>query len=409
MSTLARSPASLRVVGLFAGIGGIERGLHLAGHRSVLLCELDPLARAILAANFPGVPIATDVRTLETLPEADLVTAGFPCQDLSQAGKTAGIHGGQTGVVGELFRLLERDSHGPRWLLLENVPFMLQLQQGRAMGYLTDRLERAGFRWAYRVIDARAFGLPQRRQRVLLLASRTDDPRQVLFADDGGELSGFEPVDSACGFYWTEGNTGLGWAVDAVPTLKGGSTIGIPSPPAIWLRHTSGEIVQPEIRDAERLQGFPIDWTEPAASVPGAKSGARWKLVGNAVSVPVARWFGECVNKPRAYDDSGDELIAPGAPWPKSAWGDRGERFAARRSLWPVASDYQHLSEFLAYPTKLLSARASCGFFIRAKASSLRFSSGFLEAVQVHAAKMLRAKKKGPRRTQPGLGREDRA
>jgi DNA (cytosine-5)-methyltransferase 1 len=131
--------------------------------------------------------------------------------------------------------------------------------------------------------------------------------------------------------------------------------------------------------------------------------------VGNAVSVPVARWVGECINQPRAYDDSKDEPLLAGAPWPKSAWGDRGERFAANRSLWPVTSDYQHLSDFLAYPTKLLSERASSGFFVRAKASSLRFSSGFLEAVQVHATRMRRAKKKGPRRRQAEHDGEERA
>src|SRR5205823_9371065 len=108
-----------------------------------------------------------------------------------------------------------------RWLLLENVPFMLQLDRGRAMRFLTRSLEELGFQWAYRVIDTRAFGLPQRRKRVILLASRTEDPREALFAGDRGEPN--EPTsfdDLACGFYWTEGTRGLGWAVDAIPTLK---------------------------------------------------------------------------------------------------------------------------------------------------------------------------------------------
>jgi DNA (cytosine-5)-methyltransferase 1 len=286
---------------------------------------------------------------------------------------------------------------------------MLQLQKGRAMEYLTDSLERTGFRWAYRVIDARSFGLPQRRQRVLLLASRTDDPRCILFPDDSGVHARFEPVESACGFYWTEGSKGLGWAVDAVPTLKGGSTIGIPSPPAIWLRHTTGAIEQPEIRDAERLQGFPVDWTAPACSVPGVRAGARWKLVGNAVSVPMAQWLGECIGEPRPYDDRQDVELPRGAPWPKAAWGVRGERFAAGQSLWPVETDYRHLEPFLRFPTKPLSARASNGFLGRAYASTLRFPSGFLEAVQVHANRMSRTSSGAPRRPHPRAVGEDRA
>src|SRR5262245_59574290 len=102
-------------------------------------------------------------------------------------------------------------------------------------------------------------GIPQRRERVYIVASRVGDPRDVLLVDDAGapeapDLERWRSV--ACGFYWTEGLRGLGWAFDAVPTLKGGSTIGIPSPPAIVLR--SGAIVQPDIRDAERLQGFDV-------------------------------------------------------------------------------------------------------------------------------------------------------
>ena len=154
------------------------------------------------------------------------MAAGFPCQDLSQAGMTAGITGTRSGLVDEVFRLVKRRK-GPRWLLLEKVLFMLQLARGAAMRHVTSSLEELGYSWAYRVIDARAFGLPQRRMRVLMLASRTDDPRDVLFADDAGPVLDGDPQAHPCGFYWTEAIRGLGWAVNAVPTLKGGSTVGI--------------------------------------------------------------------------------------------------------------------------------------------------------------------------------------
>ena len=174
----------LTVAGLFAGIGGIELGFRRGGHETALLCELDQGARQVLTARFPGVPTVPDVRSIKTLPPVNVVAAGFPCQDLSQAGRTAGIRGKQSGLIGHVFRLIDAKTRAPRWLLLENVSFVLQLERGRAMRYLVDALEERNFSWVYRMVDTRAFGLPQRRQRVILVASRTADPREVLFADD---------------------------------------------------------------------------------------------------------------------------------------------------------------------------------------------------------------------------------
>jgi DNA (cytosine-5)-methyltransferase 1 len=82
----------LKAVELFAGIGGIELGLERYEYQTELLCEIDPGAQRVLRKHFPDIPIDTDVRHIKSLPKVDLVTAGFPCQDLSQAGRTAG-HG----------------------------------------------------------------------------------------------------------------------------------------------------------------------------------------------------------------------------------------------------------------------------------------------------------------------------
>jgi len=248
---------------------------------------------------------------------------------------------------------------------------------------LTDSLGRLGFVWAYRVVDARAFGLPQRRQRVILLASRSEDPRSALFTSDAGQPRELDPNGYACGFYWTEGSRGLGWAVDAVPTLKGGSTVGIPSPPAVWLR--GGGIHTPDVRDAERLQGFPTDWTLPAQVDARRKSeGARWKLIGNAVSVPVSRWMGERLARPGIFDQGDGELLTHGHPWPLAAWGYEGSAFRVRLSAWPDRLPYHHLEEFLRFPTKPLSERATAGFLSRARSGYLRFPEGFLAAVTEH-------------------------
>jgi DNA (cytosine-5)-methyltransferase 1 len=371
----------MRVAGLFAGIGGIELGLHHAGWEAQLLCEVDPFAKRVLQAHFGDVPLADDVRELRRLPAVDLVAAGFPCQDLSQAGLTAGIDGSRSGLVGEVFRLVATRRRSPTWVLIENVSFMLHLDHGRAMARLTDALCDLGFSWAYRVVDTRAFGLPQRRQRVILLASRTEDPRPVILAQDAASNEVTDPSGRACGFYWTEGLRGLGWAVDAVPTLKGGSTVGIPSPPGIWM--LDGSIRTPDVRDAERLQGFPADWTAPATDDPTSRKGPRWKLVGNAVSVPVAEWIGR-----RLLEAEGSFVgfvgeaspLEPGAPWPKAAWGKDGKAHASSVGLWPEQHRYRHLAEFLRFPTTPLSRRALLGFLSRVERSSLRFPDGLVEA-----------------------------
>lgn len=374
------------MTGLFAGIGGLELGLASSGWSTDLLCEIDPGASAVLKARFPGVDHAADVTKLRSLPgRTEMVTAGFPCQDLSQAGRTVGIGGSRSGLVDEVFRLVKR-KNGPRWLLIENVPFMLKLSRGQAMRHITAALEDLGYAWAYRVVDARAFGLPQRRHRVLMLASRTDDPRTVLFGgDDVGEPAAADPTTSACGFYWTEGTRGLGWAVNAVPTLKGGSSIGIASPPAIRL--TTGELVTPGIVDAERLQGFDPDWTAPALEVPGMRPGHRWKLVGNAVSVRMAEWVGHRLADPVAYSATTDVPLQPGDTWPTAAWGKDGIAYRADLSMWPERPEAMDLQRFVGDP-RLLSARATAGFLKRARAGNLRFVPGFLDDVENHLVKM---------------------
>ncbi len=379
--------SSLSVAGLFAGIGGIELGLHDAGARTELLCESWAPAQAVLANRFPGVPIAGDVRDLDRLPDVDLVTAGFPCTDLTQAGRMQGIGGEASGLVAEVFRLL-RGRRVPL-LMLENVRNMLVLNKGEAMRYLVDEIEALGYRWAYRLVDSRFTGVPQRRQRVIFIASLDLDPCSVLFADEAGEPSDDHFREDAFGFYWTEGHRGLGWAKDAVPTLKNGSTIGIPSPPAIWnpAGLAGGRILTPSIEEAEQMQGFERGWTAPAALASNRK-GTRWKLVGNAVTVGVSRWVGERLASPGSPMSEGQPLQR-GQRWPTAAYGDRGAVRAMDLSLWPRQERYQHLSEAVDFAGATpLSARATAGFYGRTQKGSLRFVDQFLIDVAEHAACM---------------------
>ena len=377
----------LRIAGLFAGIGGIEVGLNRAGHESALLCEIEPHAQFILRRQFPDIPIIGDVREISSLGGVDLVAGGFPCQDLSQAGKTSGIDGAESGLVREMLRLVGVNRN-VKWLLIENVSFMLSLARGQAMAFLTDRLEELGFNWAYRVVDTRAFGLPQRRKRVILLASPTEDPRRVLFADDVGVQEPVDDGEMACGFYWTEGVRGLGWAVSGIPTLKGGSSVGIPSAPAIW-RRSDGMIGTPDVRDGERLQGFEVDWTAEAILQSKRGSRYRWKLVGNAVSVPIFEWVGKRLRRPGRFSESKSLVLErPKKKWPTAAWGIDGKRSMVNVSEWPLAEPYQDIEDFLTFELQPLSVKATAGFLKRFKGSNLRKPDGFVEALESHLVMM---------------------
>jgi DNA (cytosine-5)-methyltransferase 1 len=376
----------MRVGALFAGIGGLELGLHEAGHQTAMTCEIWEPAIAVLEERFVGVPNEPDVRKLRSLPsEIELLTAGFPCQDLSQAGMTAGINGRRSGLVDHVFRLLDR--RRVPVVVLENVSFMLQLGKGAAMNSLTTAFEERGYRWAYRTVNSLSF-LPQRRERVFFVASACDlDPEKVLFAEDArANQSSPELSKRAHGFYWTEGIRGLGWAPDAVPTLKNGSTVGIPSPPAILL--PSGRIIKPDIRDAERLQGLPEDWTKPAERV--VRSSLRWALVGNAVTVPVAAWLGQRLSQPGFYFGDLDMAWPAKTAWPRAARFDGSRRIAVNIGMYPVWRRRQPLHKFLRYEGVPLSAKATAGFLSRTTKSSLRFVPGFLSAVKAHLREMER-------------------
>lgn len=378
----------MRIAGLFAGIGGIELGFHqaLGSHvETELLCEWWEPAKSVLGLRFPDVELHPDVRELTTLPvDLDVLAAGFPCTDLSQAGRTAGIAGKQSGLVAHVFEALRLASTSGRrlpWLMVENVPNMLALDKGKAMAYLVAEMESLGYRWAYRVVDSRFTGVPQRRRRVILLASTTEDPRAVLFGEDAGERPQTDLKDNAFGFYWTEGRGGLGWAQDAVPTLKGGSTIGIASPPAIWVpgAPAAQRFVTPSIEEAEAMQGFPRGWTNAADQL---KKGIRWKLVGNAVTARVAQWVATSLDAPFGMQAEATEWTPTGA-WPTAAWGESGKVYKVAASEYPQHQPYEHLSEVVDLPNGTpLSTRAINGFRNRLLQGNLGRHPGFRDDVE---------------------------
>jgi len=191
-------------VSLFAGVGGFDLGLESGGHTCVGQVEIDPKCLAVLEKHWPDVSKHNDVVTAKEwaneqniIGKVDIVCGGFPCQDVSVAGKRAGLAGARTGLF---FDALSFATHvKAKTLILENVPGLLSSNNGRDFGVVLTSLADAGYsdiQW--RVLDSQFFGVPQRRRRVFIVASTPDGSfPEVLFERES--LGGNHPESGTQG------------------------------------------------------------------------------------------------------------------------------------------------------------------------------------------------------------------
>jgi len=185
----------LRVLDLFSGIGGFSLGLErTGGFETVAFCEIEPFPRKVLAKHHPEVPIYEDVTKLtgDILARdgitVDVITGGFPCQDISVAGKQAGIgEGTRSGLWSEIVRLIGELS--PRYVIVENVANLLSgpsEQPGGWFGRILGDLAECGYDAEWENIPASAVGAPHRRERVWIVAYPCERPqsREPAFQTD---------------------------------------------------------------------------------------------------------------------------------------------------------------------------------------------------------------------------------
>jgi DNA (cytosine-5)-methyltransferase 1 len=181
---------NLKVASFFAGIGGFDLGFERAGCDVVFQCEINSFCQQVLKKWWPEIPLHTDINTLQPaiIPQADIWCAGFPCQDLSLAnqGKRKGLEGERSGLFTRLAELCAPAP--PKWLVLENVPGLLNSGNGRDFQYVLETLDDLGYCTSWQVFDAKHFGTPQRRRRVFIVASHENDgSERVLFGDSALE------------------------------------------------------------------------------------------------------------------------------------------------------------------------------------------------------------------------------
>lgn len=148
---------------LFSGIGGFDLGLERAGMECLWQCEIDTSASKVLSQYWPDVQNIGDVKnvTAANLPSVDVIVGGFPCQDVSVAGKREGLAGSRSGLWWEFHRVIRE--FRPSWVVIENVPGLLSSNEGR------DFAAELGYGVAWRILDAQYFGVPQRRRRVFIV------------------------------------------------------------------------------------------------------------------------------------------------------------------------------------------------------------------------------------------------
>jgi DNA (cytosine-5)-methyltransferase 1 len=344
---------------LFAGVGGFDLGFESAGYECRFQVEWDKQCQQTLAYHWPDVPRWGDVSEVNgaDLPPVDVVTYGFPCQDLSIAGARAGLDGDRSNLFFQAVRTIKEmreatNGRYPTWAVAENVPGLLNADGGSAMARVLDTLADAGamvIEWC--VLDAQWFGVPQRRRRIFIAAcfdpatadrcpnqifpvapSGTRNPAaseqarqttarivansidETVQRDDGLIFAPY--TTTAVCSKWAKGSSGPSGdetrnMVAFVKSRRAQSTQdvetwidGAPNPTLNQFdagdSRTTTAIVHDDLAvrrltpiECERLQGFPDNHTLHRSDGKQNSDSTRYKMIGNAIAVPVSQWVAQ--------------------------------------------------------------------------------------------------------------------
>lgn len=284
----------MKVASFFSGIGGIDLGLEQAGMDVAFQCEILTFSQSILKKHWSHVPFVPDITevTGNDVPDVDVFAGGFPCQDLSLAnqGKRKGLEGSRSGLFYKYAELIKEKR--PRWVFIENVPGLLNSAKGGDFNIVLTTLDELGYGVAWRVLDAKFFGTPQRRRRTYIVGSLgTIGAAEVLF-ERGADTVVDQSSNRTRNFtasgddeslpesnYFSIQHAGIGRRASAGPQGKGyrndGETYTLDS------RGSSDAVCKTDAPFGVRK----------ATGVSGRMDGNRFRAIGNAVCVPVIRWI----------------------------------------------------------------------------------------------------------------------
>lgn len=324
----------MRHLGLFSGIGGFESAFRRVGAELIAACEIEPSCQQVLRRQFSGAEIINDVKEItgdRIRIKPDVITGGFPCQDLSVAGRRAGLVGERSGLWFELIRIIAESQ--PRWVVIENVPGLLSSNGGRDFAVILHGLVECGYGVAWRVLDSQYTGVAQRRERVFIVASLGSQRcAEVLFERDGSAWDSPPRREAGQGVAALTANgvgtcgaddnqAQAGHLVVATLTSNGDAHSGFRLGDGLVVAHrmtafgeyvedgTSSTLKQRDYKDAtdlvvgsfgvrrltptecERLQGYPDGWTAFGDNGKQISDSARYRMLGNAVTEPVVAWI----------------------------------------------------------------------------------------------------------------------
>ena len=300
----------MKVGSLFSGVGGLDLGFERQGFSVSWACDKERSCRKILAKHFPSATIYEDVRTIDPVKASpvDVVIGGFPCQDLSTGGQRKGLAGQRSGLFYEFIRIVRDMPTRPSFVVVENVPGMLTSSNGRDFGIVLNEMVK---QWspksiAWRTLDSRFFGVPQRRERVFVVADlrgeraaevldlKTDMRGDIRARATNGKnsVSAFSPLfdeyveqypDTIRKSRKAQSNKDFEtWVQTEYSNTLNLFDVGQRSSVLVMENKNTVRYLTP--LEWERLQGFPDGWTD------GLSDRARYNQMGNAVTVTVAEW-----------------------------------------------------------------------------------------------------------------------
>ncbi len=286
---------TLKVASFFSGIGGFDLGLERAGMEVVFQSEINTFCRKVLQKHWPTVKLMGDINSIspDDIPDVNIFCGGFPCQDLSLAnqGKRKGLNGHRSGLFFKYAELIKAKK--PKWLIIENVPGLLNSHKGQDFRVLLEQLDELGYGVSWRIFDAKYFGTPQRRRRVFIVGSlRSLRSERILFDTKSTEVvyrQGLGKKDliapkSVIGIgdsdYYSIQHATINRKPEAGPQAKGyrndGETYTLDS------RGSSDVVCATDVAFRVRK----------ASRISKGLDSHRYRAIGNAVAVPIIEWIG---------------------------------------------------------------------------------------------------------------------